>query len=55
MEINCKSTAAASSLQVEVTGTLTYNKTAIPGASIYLSYSADSGNRWENLVGTNPI
>ncbi len=48
--INCKSTAAASNLKVTVTGTLTYNKTAIPGASIYLSYSADSGNRWENFT-----
>ncbi len=49
IEIYCKSTAAASDLKIEVTGTLTYNKTAIPGASIYLSYSADSGNRWENF------
>jgi hypothetical protein len=47
--IDCKSTASASNLKVEVTGTLTYNKTAIPTASIYLSFSADSGNRWENF------
>jgi hypothetical protein len=49
IEIYCQSTAAASDLKVEVTGTLTYNKTAIPGASIYLSYSAEPGNIWENF------
>jgi len=49
IEIDCKSTAATSNLKVTVTGTLTYNKTAIPSASIYLSFSADSGNRWENF------
>jgi hypothetical protein len=49
IEIDCKSTAAISNLKVTVTGTLTYNKTAIPSASIYLSFSADSGNRWENF------
>jgi hypothetical protein len=47
--IDCKSTAVESNLKVEVTGTLTYNKTAIPGASIYLGFSADSGNKWENF------
>ena len=49
LEMDCKSSAAASNLKVTVTGTLTYNKTAIPNASIYLSYSADSGSRWENF------
>jgi hypothetical protein len=47
--LNCVSTAAASNLKVEVTGTLTYNKTGIPDASIYIGYSADYGNRWENF------
>ena len=47
--LNCISTAAASNLKVEVTGTLTYNKTGIPDASIYIGYSADYGNRWENF------
>jgi hypothetical protein len=47
--INCISTASASNLKVEVTGTLTYNKTGIPDASIYLGFSADYGNRWENF------
>ena len=49
LEINCVSTAAASNLKVEVTGTLAYNKTGIPGAAIYVGYSPDSGNRWENF------
>lgn len=49
IEIDCKSSATASNLKVTLTGTLTYNKTAIPSASIYLSYSADSGNRWESF------
>jgi hypothetical protein len=47
--IDCKTTAAASNLKLEVTGTLTYNKTAIPSASIYIGYSADCGNKWENF------
>jgi hypothetical protein len=47
--INCKSSAAAINLKVDVTGTLTYNKIAIPGASIYLSYSVDSGDKWANF------
>jgi hypothetical protein len=49
LKIDCKSSATESNLKVTVTGTLTYNKTAIPGASVYLSFSADSGNRWENF------
>jgi hypothetical protein len=49
LEIYCISTAAASSLKVEVTGTLTYNKTSIPGEAIYVGYSADGGNKWENF------
>jgi len=49
LKIDCKSSATESNLKVTLTGTLTYNKTAIPGASIYLSFSADSGNRWENF------
>src|SRR5664280_3473 len=35
LKIYCISTAAASSLKVDVTGTLTYNKTAIPSAAVY--------------------
>ena len=49
IEIDCKSTADVSNLKVTVTGTLSFNKTAIPNASIYLSYSADSGIIWENF------
>jgi hypothetical protein len=50
MEIYCKSNAVASNLKVEVTGTLTYNKTAIPAASIYIGYSADAGTNWQNFT-----
>jgi hypothetical protein len=49
LEIYCTSTAAASNLKVEVTGTLSYNKSAISDAPIYFSYSADFGNKWENF------
>jgi hypothetical protein len=49
LEIDCTSTAIANDLKVTVTGTLTYNKTAIPRASIYLAYSSDSGIKWENF------
>ncbi len=49
IEIDCKSTAVAGNLKVQVTGTLTYNKTGIPGAAIYVGYSADCGNKWENF------
>jgi hypothetical protein len=50
MEIFCKSSAAAINLKIEVTGTLTYNKTGISGAAIFLGYSADGGNKWENFT-----
>lgn len=55
LEMYCRSTASVSTLQVDVTGTLTYNKTGIPDAAIYLGYSADGGEVWENfeLVKTN--
>ena len=49
IELDCKSTAAAGNLKVQVTGTLTYNKTGLPGAAIYVGYSADCGNKWENF------
>jgi hypothetical protein len=49
MEIDCISTAVAGNLKVQVTGTLTYNKTGIPGAGIYVGYSADGGNKWDNF------
>ena len=49
LEMYCRSTAAVSTLQVDVTGTLTYNKTAIPNAAMYIGYSADGGAKWENF------
>lgn len=50
LEMYCRSTAAVSNLKVEVAGTLTYNKTGISAASIYVGYSADQGNNWENFT-----
>ena len=47
--IDCKTTADASTPKVQVTGTLTYNNTGISGAAIYVSFSADYGNMWENF------
>ncbi len=50
LEMYCRSTAGESNLKVTVTGTLTYNKTAIPDAIVYVGFSADSGNKWENFA-----
>ncbi len=47
--LNCISIAAASNLKVQVTGTLTYNKTGIPSTAVYVGFSADGGNQWENF------
>jgi len=33
-----------------VSGTLSYNKTGIPNAPIYIGYSADGGSHWENFT-----
>ena len=49
MDLHCRSTAVASNLKIDVTGTLSYNKTGIAGAVVYVSFSADSGNNWENF------
>ena len=55
MELYCTSTATQNNLKIEVTGTLTYNKTGIPDAAVYLSYSDNSADNWTNftLVKTN--
>jgi len=47
--LNCISSAAASNLKVEITGTLTYNKTGIPSTPVYVGFSDDCGNKWENF------
>ncbi len=49
LEVQCITTAAASNLTVQVSGTLTFNQTGIPNAAIYVGYSADCGNSWENF------
>ncbi len=50
MTIDCISAASANNPKVQVSGTLTYNKTAIQGANIYVGFSADAGNKWENFT-----
>ncbi|MCW3999084.1 MAG: hypothetical protein NWE93_02460 [Candidatus Bathyarchaeota archaeon] len=50
LDMYCLSTASVSNLKVNVTGSLTYNNTAIPNANIYLGYSADSGDTWQNFT-----
>ncbi len=50
IDIYCRTSAAASSLKVQVTGTLSYNKTGIANATVYLGYSADSGINWQNYT-----
>lgn len=50
MDIYCTTTTSENKLRVEITGTLAYNKSAIPTAMVYLSYSADSGDSWQNFT-----
>jgi hypothetical protein len=50
LEMHCRSTADIDDLKVDVTGALTYNKTAIINAPVYIGFSADSGNTWENFT-----
>ena len=47
--INCVSSTDSSNPIVTVSGTLTYNETSIPSAAVYVGYSADNGNKWENF------
>lgn len=49
IDVSLKNTATASSLKVDVSGTLSYNKTAIPNASVILSYSTDAGLNWTSF------
>ena len=49
LEMYLQSTGSAASLQAAITGSLTYNKTAIPDAAMYIGYSADGGANWQNL------
>jgi hypothetical protein len=49
LEINCRTTATTSNLKVEVSGFLTYNRTGINSSAVYVAFSADSGQHWENF------
>jgi hypothetical protein len=50
MDIYCTTTTFESKLKVNVWGTLTYNKSAVSGAQIFLSYSADCGDTWQDFA-----
>jgi hypothetical protein len=49
LELYCGSTADKSNLKVDITGILMYNKTAIPNTPVYIGFSADYGNKWDNF------
>jgi hypothetical protein len=50
LDLSCITSAAASTVKVQVSGTLSYNKTGIPNAPMYIGYSADGGSHWENFT-----
>ncbi|MGD6851550.1 MAG: hypothetical protein ACQCN6_05760 [Candidatus Bathyarchaeia archaeon] len=50
LDLRCTTGASASNPKVQVSGTLSYNKTGIPDAPIYIGYSADFGTTWENTT-----
>ena len=47
--MQCITTGTESNLKAQVSGTLSYNKTGIPNAAIYVGYSADCGNNWTDF------
>ncbi|MDR1992541.1 MAG: hypothetical protein LBQ98_03440 [Nitrososphaerota archaeon] len=49
MDFSCQS-IAADSFKFEISGTLSYNNSAIPNAQIYIRSSADNGDNWENFA-----
>jgi hypothetical protein len=48
--LSCKGTATSGGLKVEIKGNLSFNGSAIPGASILVSYSVTGGKSWESLT-----
>ncbi len=49
LDIKIVSSASSATPKIQVSGTLTYNKTAISDAQIYVGYSADQGVNWKNF------
>ena len=50
LDMSCITSAVATTVKVQVSGTLSYNKTGIPNAPIFIGYSADGGSYWENIT-----
>ncbi|MGD6807216.1 MAG: hypothetical protein ACQCN4_09690 [Candidatus Bathyarchaeia archaeon] len=51
LDIRCTTSASQSNVKVQVSGTLSYNQTAIPNAPIYIGYcSAINGTNWQNIT-----
>ncbi len=50
LDLRCTTGADSSNPKVQVSGTLSYNKTGIPNAPIYIGFSADFGGNWENTT-----
>jgi hypothetical protein len=49
----CKSITTQNDFKVEITGSLSFNGTAISGAPILISYSKNGGKTWEDLTLAN--
>ncbi|MCL2358609.1 MAG: hypothetical protein LBH74_09230 [Nitrososphaerota archaeon] len=49
LKFACQS-SSANSLKLEITGMLSYNNSAIPGAQVYIRSSTDGGDNWENFA-----
>ena len=47
--IDVKSSASANIPKVEISGTLSYNKTGVSITYVYVGYSADGGNSWKDF------
>jgi hypothetical protein len=47
--MQCTTTAPESNLKAQVSGTLSYNKTGIPNAAMYIGYSVDCGLNWTDF------
>jgi hypothetical protein len=49
LTIQCTTTPPESNLKAQVSGTLSYNKTGIPNAAIYVGFSVDCGRNWTDF------
>jgi hypothetical protein len=53
LDVWCKSSTSYSNFQVDITGKLSANETAIPNSGIRLSYSVTGGESWNDLTLVN--